>query len=359
MKRIFVLLVLVISTCQMYAQSQAWIDMKKYVEKSLEVVNYDNSMFTSWGAVGRKTETASRLRINGRKVTLNAKDTIPGAVFREFRQKRTDKSYFLYTTEGKTMGIVADNWIIYRDDRYYFVLCHRHVNAFMTEFIILSSKDEQYAPTYVTLVLYDEKNDYVVNDILLLYLEVGILIKDWDDPEQRLHYGEGYEETLAVENGVFKQHYVYGVTPDDVPGRQISSRHIVYNERYRKYEEIWNESKYIIDSKGDSVLIYTPMASKCVINDKDGYTNVRKEPNRESEILYKINDGEEFVINNEEINGWYRVINYKDKEHWGWIHKSRVKIIKEPLEEYYRYPEYKIKGIKEHGQAYWFDMKDM
>lgn len=359
MKSLFVILVLVVSTCQIYAQSQVWIDMKKYVDNSPEVVNYDNSMFTTMGIPGRSKETAAKLRINGRKVTLNAKDTIPGVVFREFRQKRTDKSYFLYTTEGKTKGSTTDNWIIYREDRYYFVLCHRHINNFMTEFIILSSKDEEYASTYVTLVLYDEKNDYVVNDILLLYSECGILKKDWNDPEKRLGYGEEYEETVAVEKGVFKQYYVYGCTPDDVPGTQLSCRHIVYNQRYRKYEEIWNESKYVIDSKGDSVLIYTPMASKCVIKDKDGYTNVRKEPNRDSEILYRINEGEEFVINNEEINGWYRVVNYNDKEHWGWIHKSRVQILKEPLEEYYRLPKYTIQDLKEHGQTYWFDLKDM
>ncbi|NDV78745.1 SH3 domain-containing protein [Dysgonomonas sp. 511] len=63
-----------------------------------------------------------------------------------------------------------------------------------------------------------------------------------------------------------------------------------------------------------------------VINDKDGWTNARKEPNTSSDILYKIYEDEIFYINPVLNGNWYKIVEYKNNSK-GWIHKSCVKII--------------------------------
>ncbi|WP_148639260.1 hypothetical protein [Aquimarina longa] len=73
-----------------------------------------------------------------------------------------------------------------------------------------------------------------------------------------------------------------------------------------------------------------PVYDMAVINDPDGYTNVR---DKSGEIIFKIMDGEEFMVSKSDKKiigefykeGWW-FVRFKGKE--GWIHNSRVKIIK-------------------------------
>ncbi len=74
-----------------------------------------------------------------------------------------------------------------------------------------------------------------------------------------------------------------------------------------------------------------PVYDMAVINDPDGYTNVR---DKSGEVIFKITDGEEFMVSKskKEIIGefykegwWY--VSFKGEK--GWIHKSRVTIIQE------------------------------
>ena len=59
------------------------------------------------------------------------------------------------------------------------------------------------------------------------------------------------------------------------------------------------------------------------IDDPDGYTNVRKKPSSNSEIIYKIYKGESFFLS--DTSGlWWTVISKNDI---GFIHRSRVRII--------------------------------
>jgi hypothetical protein len=59
------------------------------------------------------------------------------------------------------------------------------------------------------------------------------------------------------------------------------------------------------------------------IDDPDGYTNVRKKPSSNSEIIYKIYKGESFFLS--DTSGlWWTVISNNDI---GFIHRSRVRII--------------------------------
>lgn len=67
-----------------------------------------------------------------------------------------------------------------------------------------------------------------------------------------------------------------------------------------------------------------------IVNDNDGYTNVRSENNRNSQILDKLNNGHLICIMNPEGNWWnidYSTNNNEIKV--GYIYKDRFKIISE------------------------------
>lgn len=63
--------------------------------------------------------------------------------------------------------------------------------------------------------------------------------------------------------------------------------------------------------------------SSGVINDLDGYTNVREGKSSKSEILYQIHEGEEFKILDNTGEWW--LIEYNGNQ--GYIHNSRISII--------------------------------
>jgi uncharacterized protein YgiM (DUF1202 family) len=64
---------------------------------------------------------------------------------------------------------------------------------------------------------------------------------------------------------------------------------------------------------------------KAVINDPDGYTNVRRLPNTNSTVLYTIKEGEIFTVEEyTETSSWLKIFDYSGQFE-GWIHRSRVK----------------------------------
>ncbi|WP_210462323.1 hypothetical protein [Rufibacter roseolus] len=75
-------------------------------------------------------------------------------------------------------------------------------------------------------------------------------------------------------------------------------------------------------------------AQVAIINDKDGFTNVREQPNGQSEIIYRISNNEVFWYGEEEDKGeWVTVYIPKNKFSFsstqldylqGFIHKSRL-----------------------------------
>lgn len=78
-----------------------------------------------------------------------------------------------------------------------------------------------------------------------------------------------------------------------------------------------------------------------LINDKDGFTNVRKGPSSNSEIIYKLNDWEVFFIDIDYLDldsSWIKIWIAKNKysiyngqpnsyDFFGFIHKSRIKLL--------------------------------
>lgn len=85
------------------------------------------------------------------------------------------------------------------------------------------------------------------------------------------------------------------------------------------------------------ILVFSAQAfaQVAIIQDKDGYTNVRKEPNAKSEIIYVLHDDELFEYNIEDdTSKWIKVFIRKNKfdiHPWaknndliGYIHRSRI-----------------------------------
>ena len=61
-----------------------------------------------------------------------------------------------------------------------------------------------------------------------------------------------------------------------------------------------------------------------VINDPDGYTNVREDKSSKSEIVFKVYEGEEFEIIDDSDDNWW-MIKYNGKQ--GYIYWDRIDII--------------------------------
>jgi Bacterial SH3 domain len=67
-----------------------------------------------------------------------------------------------------------------------------------------------------------------------------------------------------------------------------------------------------------------------IIDDKDGFTNVREEPNVKSKIIGKIKEGELFFcFSNEKHKDWFAVDIKNNNKLSGYVHKSRIKFVEE------------------------------
>jgi len=62
-----------------------------------------------------------------------------------------------------------------------------------------------------------------------------------------------------------------------------------------------------------------------VINDPDGYTNVREEKSSKSEIVFKVYEGDKFEIIDDSDDNWW-MIEYNGEQ--GYIYRDRIDIVK-------------------------------
>lgn len=64
-----------------------------------------------------------------------------------------------------------------------------------------------------------------------------------------------------------------------------------------------------------------------IIEDKDGYVNVRKETSAKSEIVGTISTGDDIVYAEDTNSNWYRVCGFHEgvTYYLGYVHKSRVR----------------------------------
>ncbi|NJM16223.1 MAG: SH3 domain-containing protein, partial [Bacteroidales bacterium] len=84
-----------------------------------------------------------------------------------------------------------------------------------------------------------------------------------------------------------------------------------------------------IDKTGQSEL-----KRVAVINDKDGYTNVREEPYGEAKILWVVSEGEKFYFTPNSDKNWWKVESY-DGQKKGYMYQNRISPIgKQPVDLY-------------------------
>lgn len=327
--------------------NQTWQKLKPYVLKSKMVFSFDNSVF----------DHEKGFYLTGEKLRLNAEDTIPYRVYENFFEnfKSNSKIYIENCNEHVPLNILdlpnagrkeSDRWFV---RPYYLPIAYRVVNSHIYEFILFAVVDRG---TMISILCYDESKNNLMSDCLLFFGQ-RIEIDDWNMLNDYNKFSTDYDcSTLNVMNDVFIQNYSESCgLGDDEPCLSVSVfRMVKYNEILGCYEIVWSDSNLYLESRTDSVLIQQAMAYRCLIKDNDGYTNVREKPNGSSKIIYKINDGEQFVISNKMCGDWYRIICY-GKHYNGWIHKSRVEI-REKAGEYLQ-NSYRLEEFNKYGEFYW------
>ncbi len=86
-----------------------------------------------------------------------------------------------------------------------------------------------------------------------------------------------------------------------------------------KIKEIPNEDERNKKCKVEAIVVKSK--SRYIINDPDGYTNLRKEKNSNSKILAKIKSGEEIDVL-DKTSDWFLVKTGENQT--GYVHKSRI-----------------------------------
>ena len=66
-----------------------------------------------------------------------------------------------------------------------------------------------------------------------------------------------------------------------------------------------------------------------IINDADGYVNIREKADGKSKIVGKLKAGELFYFTPESFSDWYRVYRNEEQPCLGFIHKSRITVFKD------------------------------
>jgi hypothetical protein len=123
------------------------------------------------------------------------------------------------------------------------------------------------------------------------------------------------EDFAAVK--ILSKHYIFSQKQID----QARTKQAYKNSLHGKLDtEEYYDPEF---SKIDNILTFiTALCSKNYIQDPDGYTNLRKDKTTTSEVLQKINSGENVnVLDNS--GDWFLIKTKEGKT--GYVHKSRVK----------------------------------
>ena len=106
----------------------------------------------------------------------------------------------------------------------------------------------------------------------------------------------------------------------DIPTDTQKTLNIDNEITYDESELLILEAKKFIQKASNNDYIRLAM-----INDPDGYTNVRSQPNSKSKILFKIMKDDEFEVINPSKEGSWWIVCHNDN--YGFMHKSRIDII--------------------------------
>tara|TARA_B110000196_G_scaffold160109_1_gene137682 strand:- start:1389 stop:2702 length:1314 start_codon:yes stop_codon:yes gene_type:complete len=92
------------------------------------------------------------------------------------------------------------------------------------------------------------------------------------------------------------------------------------------YDDYYDEDGYYDeDDYYDEDEYYDADYYRGVINDPDGYTNVREDKSSRSEIVFKVYEGEEFEIIDDKDDNWW-LIQYNGDQ--GYIYRDRINVVK-------------------------------
>ncbi|MCS4302310.1 SH3 domain-containing protein [Chryseobacterium sp. BIGb0232] len=141
------------------------------------------------------------------------------------------------------------------------------------------------------------------------YLRIGEIIntisaspKEYDEPEQTISY-------------LFERELRVGIQ-GDIESYLNKNPQYQSNLEKNNFYDLPTLKKYVkYTYQKESSAIFT-------VQDADGYTNLRKDKNSSSQILQKINTGEQIDVL-DQSGDWWLVVSKEGKK--GYVHKSRIK----------------------------------
>ncbi len=141
------------------------------------------------------------------------------------------------------------------------------------------------------------------------YLRIGEIIntisaspKEYDEPEQTISYLFERELRVGIQGDIESYLNKNSKYQSDLEKNNFYDLHTL-----KKYV------KYIYQKESNAIFI---------VQDADGYTNLRKDKNSSSQILQKINTGEQIDVL-DQSGDWWLVVSKEGKK--GYVHKSRIK----------------------------------
>ena len=198
----------------------------------------------------------------------------------------------------------------------------------MSETIIVAEMDDLIGTD-------DEYEEVVVVKQILMYDgNYSLLCKNIAGEEFKLYIKSFYTpddfttisiDTEGLEGKTIKANYIKRNWLEDYQTGEKSECNIlvkvsIVKDAYNEYE------KQLLDAKEFHMQEENHEFFRlAIINDADGYTNVRNEPNSKSKILFEINDDQEFKVINPSKNDSWWIICYKGN--YGFMHKSKIEII--------------------------------
>ena len=181
----------------------------------------------------------------------------------------------------------------------------------------------------------DEYEEVVVVKQILMYDgNYGLFCKNIAGEEFTLYIKSFYTpddfttisiDTEGLEGKTIKANYIKRNWLEDYGTGEKSECNILV--KVSLVEDVYNEyDKQLLDAKKFHMQEENHEFFRlAIINDSDGYTNVRDEPSSKSKILFEINSDQEFqVINPSKNNSWW-IICCKGK--YGFMHNSKIEII--------------------------------
>lgn len=199
------------------------------------------------------------------------------------------------------------------------------------------SSCREFVRTFYTMLF---ENHNISEDSLL---HMGILSSEWPDIKrhrEQLTRGLNLEELEDIINhsktcydGDWIDSLVLLCFPnDDFIYFQLSDNPPALNR-------IW-----VRDGQG----VFTDISGlkrPAIINDSDGYVNIRKEPNAKSQVVKRIKDNELLFFTPIPKTDWYPVYFKKDGLCIGYIHKSRIKTFED-------FPKWLQEKVRKMGDGY-------